>query len=189
LNERKVMMSQKKLSMVADTGPLLALGVVGRLDLLSRLYSAVFVSASVRRELEDGAPKYTDARRVMEAIDRGWLKVIFITPALSEKVDAIIHGPPRLGRAQAESIVLCQQLRVNLILMDDRQAARVAQAAGLNVIHGLDIFLHAARSSMLSKAQALSHLLELEQARQYSEEELRLARKRIEQGCMTHGRG
>jgi len=43
---------------VADTGPLLALGIVNRLDLLINLYVGVYASTEVRRELERGAVKY-----------------------------------------------------------------------------------------------------------------------------------
>lgn len=175
--------------LIVDTGPLLALGTISALHLLSTLYSAVYISPSVRRELEEGASKYSDAREALEAVNRGWLTVIFIEPDFSEKIETITHGPPKLGRAQAESIVLCQQLHVNLILTDDKQAIRVAEAAGLRVIYGLDILLQAVKSGVLSKVQALSYVQKFEQAHQYSEEDLKLAREQIEEGRGIHERG
>ena len=69
---------------VADTDPLLALGIINRLDLLVNLYARVCVSTEGKRELERGAVKYQDAS-------------------------------------------LCKQLDINLLLVDDEDAVKVAE--------------------------------------------------------------
>jgi len=83
---------------VADTGPLLALGIVNRLDLLVNLYVGVYVSTEVRRELERGAVKYQDARNALEAVNEGWLTEILVNQIFCKRIRELMAGPPRLGR-------------------------------------------------------------------------------------------
>lgn len=44
------------MSLVADTGPLIALAKVNRLDLLEQLFGEVYIAPSVHRELLNSVP-------------------------------------------------------------------------------------------------------------------------------------
>ena len=96
--------------LVADTGPLLALGMIDRLDLLPRLFSAVYIPTEVRRELERGASKYRDAQNALRSVLEGLLVEVPVEAGLMGEVERLMMGPPKLGRAQAEAIVLCLSL-------------------------------------------------------------------------------
>ena len=114
------------LGIMSDTGPLLALGVFDRLDLLSKLYGPVYVPTAVRSELEVGAPRYADARNALRAVSGGFIKVVSVKEALASEVQDLVKGPPRLGRAQAESVLICRQLNIDALLADDQDVIKVA---------------------------------------------------------------
>jgi predicted nucleic acid-binding protein len=165
--------------MVADTGPLLALGTIDGLDLLMKLYTTIYVPTEVKRELERGATKYQDARNVLEAICEGWLTETSVNQIFRRKVKELVMGPPKLGKAQAESIVLCKQLKVNLLLIDDEDAVGVAQREGVRTIHGLDILVNAAKTKLISPSEAIDYINKFRQVGEYGEEDLREAENRI----------
>ena len=164
---------------VADTGPLLALGIIDRLDLLARLYAAIHVSTEVKMELERGATKYQDARNALESVAKGWLTETPVDRAFRGRVKELMVGPPKLGRAQAESIALCKQLDINLLLVDDEDAVKVAQRQGIRTVHGLDILVNSTRAGLISPSEAVEYINKFRQVGEYGEKDLREAEKRI----------
>jgi len=164
---------------VADTGPLLVLGIINRLDLLVNLYASVYVSTEVKRELEIGAGKYQDARNALEAVNKGWLTEIPVDQIFGNRIGELMAGPPKLGKAQAESIVLCKQLNIHLLLIDDEDAVKVAQKEGIRVVHGLDILINSAKMGSISLSEALNHINKFREAGEYGEKDLREAESRI----------
>lgn len=165
--------------LVADTGPLLALGMIDRLDLLPRLFSAVYIPTEVRRELERGASKYRDAQNALRSVLEGLLVEVPVEAGLMGEVERLMMGPPKLGRAQAEAIVLCRQLGITLLLVDDLDAVKVAHRLGIKVIHGLDILVRSVEAGLLSSSEALSYIERFRRAGEYCEKDLRRAEKRL----------
>ena len=103
---------------VADSGPLRYLLVIGHIDILPPLFDRVLIPAAVRQELtHPRAP----------ALVRNWLEN---APAWLEVHTALESGDPSIdaldvGEQQAISLAL--QVAAQYILMDDEQ--------GLSLIH------------------------------------------------------
>lgn len=174
---------------VADTGPLLALGIINRLDLLANLYAGVYVPTEVKRELERGVAKYEDARNALEAMNKGWLIETSVEQIFGKRIKKLMAGPPKLGRAQAESIVLCKQLNINLLLVDDEDAVKVAQRKGIHTVRGLDTLVNSAKVGLVSPSEALNYINKFREVGEYGEEDLREAEDRIKsvtQGSKSH---
>jgi len=164
---------------VADTGPLLALGILNRLDLLMKLYTTIHVSTEVKRELERGATKYQDARNALEAVNKSWLTETSVDQIFRRRVKELMIGPPKLGKAQAETIVLCKQLNINLLLIDDEDAVKVAQREDIHTIHGIDILINATKTRLISPSEAIDYINKFRQVGEYGEEDLREAENKI----------
>ena len=84
----------------------------------------------------------------------------------------------RLGAGEWEAIALAVELGAGAILIDDRPARRLAQAAGLNVIGTLGLLLEAKRAGHIKTIRAeLDKLLETSffLSQQLYDELLRLA--------------
>jgi hypothetical protein len=114
-------------TVVADTGPLIALARIGRLDLLRRLYDRITVPPAVESELAIGSDR-PGARVLEEALTAGWIRV-----------DAIPDGGAvqdlfmLLGQGEAEAIALAEQRQARLLLIDDARGRRTARSRGVPV--------------------------------------------------------
>lgn len=133
-------------SIVADTGPLQYLVLIGEVDLLPRLFSTVAIPAAVRAEMLH--PRAPQAIRSWAAALPGWLTIS--TPG-SER-----HA----GRNAGENAVIALALLngVELILMDDRAGVTAALAQGLSVIGTLGVLVRAARHDLVSLEAAFTRL-------------------------------
>ena len=113
---------------VADAGPLIGLGKIGRLSLLQALYGGVLIPRQVHKELRvgSGMPGAAAAER---ALAEGWLMVRGVedTAAVSRLL-ALVNG------GEAEAIVLTRERAGSLLLIDDRRARDVARRRGLIVV-------------------------------------------------------
>lgn len=133
---------------IANSGPLMALGKLGILELLSQLYEQVWLPTAVHTEVvvrgrERGCP---DAFLVQMAIQRGQLVVIEVSDA--ELPPDVADLPLDAGEKQ----VLCLALRdqADLVLFDDLKAREEAQARGLTIKGTLGMISQAYRTGLLS---------------------------------------
>lgn len=156
---------------VASSGPIVALSVVGRLDLLPALFRSVLVPAAVFREVVGaglGRPGASELRRA------SWARVVEVDPA----PDRLLFD--ELGPGEAETITLAARSRARLLLVDDRRARRVAEAAhGLRVKGVAGLLLEGRRRGILP---AVRPLLEPMVAGGY-----RLSQRLIDRLCAESG--
>lgn len=126
------------LPVIADTGPLIGLARIGRLDLLHALYGTVFLPPAVLFELrlEDGRP---GASRLREALGQGRLLVENLQPSPDLERLRLLLDP-----GEAEAILVGLQSRCRFLLIDVRKGRRVARHWGLPVV-GLGGLLLAAK--------------------------------------------
>lgn len=101
---------------VADAGPLIGLGKIGRLPLLQALYREVLIPRQVHEELRAGTdlPGAVAARR---AISEGWLLVQNVRDA-----EAVSRLLTLVDGGEAEAIVLVHERAGRFLLVDDRRA-------------------------------------------------------------------
>lgn len=107
---------------VADTGPINYLILIGHVDLLPRLCETVILPASVQAELADELAPLPVRRWI--ANPPTWLEIV-TTPEPS--LGAGLH------KGEAAAIVLAASLAADLLLMDDRRSVLAAERQGLNV--------------------------------------------------------
>lgn len=108
---------------VADSGPLIALGRLDALHLLPALFSEIQVTATVMAECA-ARPEFVDAQRIDLAVQAGWLKPC---------EDHIEQPGGRLDPGEAIAIARALEIDAGLLL-DDRAAVVYARALGLQVI-------------------------------------------------------
>ena len=82
---------------MSDAGPLMALGVLDRLDLLARLFLRTLVPEAVLAECV-ARPDLADARAIRAAVDRGAFEVLAVEP--------VAHA--LLGVGERSAIALAQ---------------------------------------------------------------------------------
>lgn len=115
---------------VADAGPLIALGRLDALHLLPALFAEIQVTATVLAECA-ARPGFIDAQRIEQAVRAGWLK-----PCVDQ-----FEGPGgRLDPGEASAIARALEIEAGLLL-DDRAAVVYARALGLKVIGTLGLLV------------------------------------------------
>jgi len=77
--------------------------------------------------VDKGKPEgYTDAIAIEKAISSGWIKVTR-TKSNAEK----LAEETKIGRSEAEAILLAKEMKTEKLLIDDARARNVAQSLGL----------------------------------------------------------
>ena len=95
---------------VADTSPICYLLLIGHIDLLTILFSAIIIPQAVLDELNvESAP---DELRVWVAELPSWIKIETVTIEQSDETLARLH------RGEREAIMLAEQLEADLIVLD-----------------------------------------------------------------------
>lgn len=123
---------------VADAGPLIALGRLHRLDLLPLLFADVQVTATVLDECL-AQPALPDAQRIANALAAGLIRRC----PDAERTD---EGP--LDPGESSAIARAREIGAGL-LMDDRAAVMHARTIGLKVIGTLGVLVLAKRRGLL----------------------------------------
>ena len=134
---------------VADTGPINYLVLIGAAELLPALFGSVILPTAVGDELAH--PKTPAAVRAWMAQPPAWLTVRPAAPTADPRVAA-------LGNGERDTIALATELDATLILMDERAGVAVAQALGRAVTGTLGVLQRAARRDLVDLGTAFAAL-------------------------------
>src|SRR5580693_4629896 len=116
---------KRRTIVVADTGPLHYLVLIGDIALLLQLFETVFVPEAVRDELNHA--------RTPSAI-RDWLATCPAWPEPLPVPPMETMSLPKLGDGGRAAIALAISVQTDLILRDDRGAFAAARTQGLEAI-------------------------------------------------------
>lgn len=135
------------MKVVCNAGPLIALGRLGRLGLLSQLYGVVLIAPQVYEEvvvngLRLGAPEADAARFLIQQ------KQIQIKPVKLDSNDPLLATGIDLG--EAETLALAIQESADWVLIDDAHARRAAHSVNVRCKGTLGVLLEAFRKKLLA---------------------------------------
>ncbi|MBE3586001.1 MAG: DUF3368 domain-containing protein [Thermoanaerobacter sp.] len=133
---------------VSDTTVLIALGRIGLLWLLERLWCSVIIPEAVYQEVLKGLH---GSREITEAVNLGWLQIKSVN---NQKMVRLLQGDLR-GRGECECIVLAEETGAKAILTDDKKARKVALSAGVEVAGTLGLLVRATKEGILTKQEAI----------------------------------
>jgi hypothetical protein len=127
-------------TIVGDSSPLIALAIIGQLELLAKLYQSVIIPNKVWEEITIHGASLPGAFAISQL---NWLTIQ--TPALElVKPLSILLDP-----GEAEAIALAMNLPESTVLLDDAQARRVAERLGVNRIGTLGILRRAKKAGLI----------------------------------------
>jgi len=136
---------------VADTGPINYLVLIGVIEVLPRLFEQILVPAAVCDELSHSdAPQ--PVRAFMSQVP-AWLEM---RPNPDLGSDNATDAA--LDEGERAAIALATSIGADLILMDDRAGVAVAYQRGLAVTGTLGVLDLAARRGLLDLATAIARL-------------------------------
>jgi predicted nucleic acid-binding protein len=122
-----------------NTGPLIALASIERIDLLPKLFGTVRAAASVIEECRVGGPIV-----VPELVTCEWLTIV----AWSESAG----GHPCLAgldRGEQDTLAAAHAARADLVVIDERLGRQAADRLGLSLVGSLGVLAKAKVEGLL----------------------------------------
>jgi len=131
---------------ISNTGPLIALGSIGRIDILRHLFENVIVPEAVDGEMKAGGTHFTGLADYQRCT---WIQV----QALEDPLDPLLTNTLDIGEASV--IYLARRLQVNLVLMDEKKGRKIARDIyNLQTIGTMRILLEGKRSGLITSVRA-----------------------------------
>ncbi|WP_297091051.1 DUF3368 domain-containing protein [Thermococcus sp.] len=126
-----------------NSSPLIFLAKLGLLDLLERLFEEVYITESVYHEtvVEGAGHEETVVIANADFLKRVSVENQRLVKFLLEMVD---HG-------EAETIAFALENEVDVVLLDDKDARKIARSFGLRVTGTLGLLLLAKRKGLISQ--------------------------------------
>ena len=132
---------------VANATPLIALSIIGELDLLASLFEEVLVPPSVLEEVVLQGQERAGSGGLAEA---SWIRVK--RPTAAPTIEPVLLG---LDPGEFEVILLAREENA-WALIDERLARRAAKALGMRVKGTMGILLAGVEAGLLGKDRALA---------------------------------
>ena len=134
---------------VSDTSPICYLVLIEAIDLLPQLYGQVIIPQAVLLELDAlGAPSV-----LREWIEDppSWLNVRAVKITNDQSLSCLDFG-------ERHAISLAVKLKADLIILDEREARKVAASRNLKVIGLLGVLYQAALRDLIDLAESIERL-------------------------------
>ena len=133
---------------IADTGPVNYLILIGHIDILPVLFQKVILPSVVRDELTNAPPLVQN----WIADPPPWVEI----RQTSQHFHDVSLG--NLDAGEEDAIALAVELHADLLLMDDREGVSAARRKGLTVTGTLGVLGLAAQHALLNLAEAFALL-------------------------------
>ena len=181
-----------KIVAVSNTGPLVSAFQCGRIDLLQRYFSLVYITTSEVQELDIHG--WLD--EITQLIREGFVVVADLTDSEKQQAESVAkriarsHKSPRSDwrddLAEAEAMILMQNrtddINAAIILLDEKAARKIAGEMGLKITGFPGILGRAGLDGILTKEDIRHHLKTCQQQGTYYSDRL------IETLAETYGR-
>ena len=113
---------------ISDTTPLISFLKINRIDLLEKLFGDVLIPQAVFEELT------IDERFQLEADQIRQKKFIVVKPVNNPESANILKRATGLDQGESEAIVLTDELKADLLLMDEAKGRNVSTQMGLRIM-------------------------------------------------------
>ena len=129
---------------VADSSPLIAMGRIGRLEILHAVFGQLLVPDAVWQEVVEAASGKPGSSEIAAA---SWIERRTVSD--SALVNLLKHD---LGPGEAEAIVLARETGADFVLMDERLGRSAARNLGLKVVGLIGVLIEARKQGLLPDA-------------------------------------
>lgn len=122
---------------VSDTTPLISLLKINKIDLLEKLFGEVMIPEAVFNELT------ADDRFQQEAEQIRQKKFFIVKSVMNSEATSLLRRATGLDRGESEAIVLTDEWKADLLLMDEAKGRSVSVQMGLRVMGTIGILMAA----------------------------------------------
>lgn len=127
---------------VSNSSVLISLSIIGQLDLLHKRFpDGILIPAAVWHEVVESAQGRSGAKQVAAA---RWIEVMSIADT-----DLVTMLKTSLDTGEAEAIVLAREQNISIVLLDEKDARKVAKKLGLSVLGVVGVLIWAKRAGII----------------------------------------
>ena len=137
---------------VSDTSPICYLLLINQIEILQVLYNVVTIPQTVADELSASESPPLVKNWITQRPN--WLQIQAIETIQSIELEKLDPG-------EREAILLAEQLKADLVILDDKAARGIALKRGLRIIGLLGILKDAARAGLLDLERTFEQLREI----------------------------
>ncbi len=138
---------------ISDCSPLRYLILVGRVELLAKLYGRIIIPSAVHKELNHGSAP--EAVRRWSGALPPWVEVR--TPKYNTPQSAALDAGER------EALSLAVELQADLVLLDEFEGRKIAAVMKLRFIGTVGVIVAAAQRNVLGNSEAADVMKALHQ--------------------------
>lgn len=132
---------------ISDTTPIISLLKAEKLELLQKLFEEVSVPNAVYRELTENQLYAEEAKQIVNC------SFICRETVENEKAVDILRNVTGLDAGESEAIVLVDEKKAQLLLMDEHKGRQVAKKMGIAITGTVGILIQAYDENLLSKEE------------------------------------
>ena len=135
---------------ISDTTPVISLIKINRLDLLEELFGEVLIPDAVFRELTTNVTFKEEADIVKSS------EFIKVSSIQNRKSLEILQAASGLDAGESEAIILADELKSDVLIIDERRGRKVAQNLGIAITGTIGILIQAYHEKILSEEEVKS---------------------------------
>ncbi len=129
---------------VSDTTPLISLLKINRIDLLERLFGQVLIPDAVFNELTSNEKFQLEARQIKQT------KFVLVKGVSNKDAVSLLRRATGLDQGESEAIVLTDETKADLLLMDEAKGRSVSAQMGLKIMGTIGILMAAYEEKALT---------------------------------------
>ena len=143
---------------VSDTTPLISLLKIERLDLLEKLFGNVLIPQAVYEELT------VDERFKLEAEQLKQKEFITVRAVKNLDSVSILKRATGLDQGESEAIVLTDEVKAELLLMDEAKGRAVSNEMGFRIMGTIGVLMAAYEEHELTSEEVKEYVSGLQRA-------------------------
>lgn len=151
---------------VSDTTPLISLMKASQLALLEKLYQEIRIPRAVYDELTSSTVFQDEAETINNC---AFIKVVDVE---SRQTVDVLQRVTGLDLSESESIVYCDAIKADMLLMDEAAGRRVAKSMNINIIGTIGVLLAGFDEGILNADAVEKSLSKLQESNRWISDSL-----------------
>jgi len=128
---------------IADTGALISLGLVGQIDLIEKVFGDYYIANAVWEELQNYEnPEFEK-------------NILFHLEKRVVKIKSRNHLSVIMDYGESESVILYEELNADYLIIDDNKARIIAESLDINCIGSIGLLVKAKQKGLVNNLRSI----------------------------------
>ena len=143
---------------VSDTTPIISFLKINRLDLLEKLFGEVLIPNAVYEELTVDKRFIEEAKMVKNA---PYIKSVSVSNPEAVRILRMATG---LDQGESEAIVLTDELKADVLLMDEAKGRAISRQMGIAIMGTIGVLISAYEDELITAEEARLCIVNLQRS-------------------------